>query len=160
MKSSLLASTWGKPVFMATIQRVSSGPNLGWLLWSRGRSLSCSSWMCLSGTGDSTCAECRSLKSTRTAGRLHPTALLLLSLEVSIEAMGQIFWSGRKCNEQLTFYLYLQLLYLWWHLIVAGNSNHLKSVTHSVIFLESVNKLYLVVHGLINIHTYTWTWTK
>lgn len=67
---------------MATTPRASRGPNWNWRWWSRGRSLTCWSWTCPRGTGGSTCAGCRSLKSTRTAGRPHPTPPLLPSSEV------------------------------------------------------------------------------
>lgn len=82
MNSSSPALTWGRPVSMATTQKVSHGLNSSWRWWSRGRSLTCWSWMCPRGTGVSTCAGCRSLKSTRTAGRPPQTAPPLRSSEV------------------------------------------------------------------------------
>lgn len=80
--SSSLVSIWGRSVSMATTQKVSHGQRWSWKWWNRGRSLSWLSWTCLRGTGGSTCAGCRSLKSIRLAGKLRPTTLLLLSSEV------------------------------------------------------------------------------
>lgn len=80
--SSSPVSIWGRSVSMATTQKVSHGQRWSWQWWNRGRSLSWLSWTCLRGTGGSTCAGCRSLKSIRLAGKLHPTTLLLLSSEV------------------------------------------------------------------------------
>lgn len=82
MNSLSLASTWGRHVSTATTQRAFPGPKWSWRWWSRGRSLTSSSWMCQRGTRGSTCAGFRSLKSTRTAGRPHQTALPLLNSEV------------------------------------------------------------------------------
>lgn len=83
MNSSSPGSTWGRPAFMATTPRVSRGPKWSWRWWSRGRCLTCSSWMCPRGTGASTSAGCRSLRSTRTVGRPLQTALQPPSSAVS-----------------------------------------------------------------------------
>lgn len=109
--SSSPASTWGRPGFTATTPRVSWGPKWSWQWWSRGRCLTCSSWMCPKGTGASTCAGCKSLKSTRTDGRPLRTALQPPSSEVraafhSFMASFKIdlfksSWAGWPSGDQL-----------------------------------------------------------
>lgn len=97
MSSSSPASTWGRHAFTATTPRVSWGPKWSWRWWSRGRCLTCSSWTCPRGTGASTCAGCKSLKSTRTDGRPLRTALQPPSSEVRAGfhlwlLRGRFFW--------------------------------------------------------------------
>lgn len=65
MSSSSLGSTCGRPVSMATTPKVFPGPRWSWQWWSKGRFLTCSSWMYQKMIRGCICVESRSLRSKR-----------------------------------------------------------------------------------------------